>query len=125
MTGDTSERVSFPHSGTSLYDVIEGTYSVLDNFEQIDNMKEMMKETPLVFEEQKALALQSMSLKFDLQKDFRPSAIEVVRPRRQEDREPTLWNTFNIVQENLIRGGIPKTVNPPQEGKRGYYSCYQ
>ena len=25
--------------------------------------------------------------------------------RRQEDRDPTLWNTLNRVQESLIRGG--------------------
>jgi len=119
MTGDTSERVAFPHAGTSLSDVIEGTYSVLDNFEQTENMMELMKGIRLEPEEQQALALQSMSLKFDLQKDFRPSTIEVIRPRRQEDREATLWNTFNVIQENLIRGGIPKTVNPPEAGKRG------
>lgn len=26
--------------------------------------------------------------------------------RRFEDRDPSLWTTFNVVQENLIRGGL-------------------
>lgn len=31
---------------------------------------------------------------------------DIIRPRRLEDREPTLWNTYNTAQEAIIRGGI-------------------
>ena len=31
--------------------------------------------------------------------------------RRVEDQDPTLWNTFNVVQENLVKGGL-RVVNP-------------
>ena len=33
-----------------------------------------------------------------------PKALLTVR--RDEDKEDTLWNVFNRVQENLIRGGV-------------------
>jgi len=29
-----------------------------------------------------------------------------MRSAEYEDREPSLWNTFNVVQENLVRGGL-------------------
>ena len=32
--------------------------------------------------------------------------LSVLEPRRGEDKEPTLWKTFNVVQENLIKGGF-------------------
>ncbi|HEU4324584.1 MAG TPA: DUF932 domain-containing protein [Roseiflexaceae bacterium] len=34
-----------------------------------------------------------------------PSAVLV--PRRPEDNRPDLWTTFNLVQENLVQGGLP------------------
>ena len=30
-------------------------------------------------------------------------------PRRQDDTAPNLWNVFNVVQENAIRGGLTAT----------------
>ena len=31
---------------------------------------------------------------------------EILTPKRKADAFPTLWHTFNIVQENLIKGGF-------------------
>jgi hypothetical protein len=33
-------------------------------------------------------------------------ADQLLIPRRQEDTAPNLWNVFNVVQENAIRGGL-------------------
>jgi len=30
-----------------------------------------------------------------------------VTPRRREDVGQSLWTSFNVIQENLIRGGLP------------------
>jgi len=35
----------------------------------------------------------------------------IIEPMRVEDYESTLWNTFNVVQEKLIRGGFVKEQN--------------
>jgi hypothetical protein len=32
----------------------------------------------------------------------------IIDPLRDGDRDETLWNTFNVVQEKLIRGGFIK-----------------
>lgn len=32
--------------------------------------------------------------------------LSVLEPKRKEDSQPTLWQTFNVVQENLIKGGF-------------------
>ena len=31
---------------------------------------------------------------------------QLLAPRRAEDRKPDLWSTANVVQENLMKGGI-------------------
>ena len=39
------------------------------------------------------------------------SGVEPARllvPRRLEDAGDDLWRTFNVVQENVLRGGIPR-----------------
>ena len=35
---------------------------------------------------------------------------QILIPRREEDAEPTLWNTFNLVQEKFV-GGTNEHVN--------------
>ena len=31
---------------------------------------------------------------------------QIIEPRRYEDRGDSLWTTFNVIQENIIRGGL-------------------
>lgn len=31
---------------------------------------------------------------------------QIIAPRRREDAGQSLWQTFNVIQENLIRGGL-------------------
>jgi hypothetical protein len=33
-------------------------------------------------------------------------ARQLLAPRRREDRDETLWTTHNVIQENVIRGGL-------------------
>jgi hypothetical protein len=35
------------------------------------------------------------------------TASTLLQPRRREDTAKDLWTTFNVVQENLVKGGIP------------------
>ena len=120
LVSDTQiQAVQFAHTNTSLDDVIEGSYKVLNELDSVESAIESMKSTRLELMESRALAAQALSLKFDMSEDFRPSTVDMLQRRRQEDVDPTLWNTFNTLQENLIRGGVPKTVNPPENGRAG------
>jgi hypothetical protein len=118
MVGDAIQEVSFPHTNVSLDSVIEGSYKVLSDFQAVEAFKEEAKHIQLSQLEQKALGLQALSLKFDMN-DFRPSLDAILMPRRNEDSDGSLWSTFNILQENIVRGGVPKTVNYPVTGRMG------
>ncbi len=119
MYGESIEEVSFPHTKVTLDNVIEGAYTIVKEFDYVDDMVADMQNTPITMLEQQGMALQALSLKFDMSKDFRPSSRDILMPRRQEDVGSNLWTTFNVIQENIIRGGVPKTVNPPENGRHG------
>jgi hypothetical protein len=31
---------------------------------------------------------------------------QIIEPRRREDMGDSLWTTFNVIQENVVRGGL-------------------
>jgi hypothetical protein len=41
---------------------------------------------------------------------------QLIQPRRFEDRLQDLWTTFNVVQENAVRGGL--TARAPDSSRR-------
>jgi hypothetical protein len=112
MVGNSIQEVAFPHQALTLDNVIEGSYRVLDELNGISYLKEEAKLIELPRSEYRNLGTQALQLKFDLN-DYRPSVEAILQPRRHEDAPHTLWNTFNVLQENIMRGGVPKTVNPP------------
>ena len=95
--------IKVPHRG-NVDDVIEASYEVVAEFprqaEQIAEMKTLQLTGP----EQEAYATAATTLRFD--EDTQVSTLSVLRVRRVEDRDPSLWTTFNRVQENLVRGGV-------------------
>ncbi len=114
MTGQSVETVNIAHRALTTDNVIEGAYTVLKQQEQVQALMEDMKSITLLPSEQQLLAHTSSALRWDLE-DWRPSVKEVLTIRRSEDKEPTLWNTFNTIQENIVKGGIRKDTNTPKE----------
>ncbi len=119
IAGEVLEEIKFPHVGVSAPDIIEGAWRVLDSFEALEQSVELMKETTLSLPEQHILANSSLARHFDMANDFRPSSGDILVPRRREDHGNDIWTVFNRIQENMTRGGIPRTINPPESGRRG------
>lgn len=104
---DSSFRVR--HTG-DVSDVIEGVYSVVAEQEQTMAMIGEYAETKLLPDHQRAFAaaaaeLAPTTLEFD--------SAALLRPRRYLERgtswdlpKDDLWSTLNVVQENLVKGGV-------------------
>lgn len=97
------------HSGNVVDDVLEGTYSIINEFpgviERIGEMKAITLQQP----QQQAFANAAALLKWtpDEKTGALPvNSTELLRARRRDEQTPTLWNTFNVVQENLLKGGV-------------------
>lgn len=108
IVGDDIANVKIKHSGEIVQDVIEGAEHVVATFERVTESRERMKGITLYKDEQRALAEAILPIRFDVDhyRDAPISPDRLLIARRHEDRGDSLWNTFNVIQENLIKGGI-------------------
>ena len=65
-----------------------------------------MKALALKTGEQQAFARAALALRYDEGKAAPVSEDQVLSLHRREDGEGNLWTTMNVLQENLIRGGL-------------------
>ena len=105
IAGERFEEVRVPHTGRIQDQIIEGVYTVAEDFPRLIDATEGMKETRLTQAEQTVLAEASLVVRYgEDESPIRPD--QIIAPRRREDVGQSLWQTFNVIQENLIRGGI-------------------
>ncbi len=109
-TGDILEDIRIRHSGNEdkiRDDVIYAAYEVINNAEKVDNVVTNLLTTPIDSEERLLLAETALQIKYG--EDLAPiQPADLLKKNRSEDynRQENLWGSFNIIQENVIRGGI-------------------
>lgn len=105
IVGSTDFSAHVRHTGNVADNVIEGAYHVINEFNKVTESIEGMKQVTLTRPHQIAFAKAALSLRFE---DAASCGIEVTKllsVKRREDNDPTLWNTFNVIQEHVIKGG--------------------
>jgi hypothetical protein len=101
------DDIRVPHKGNIEGQVIEGCISILDRLPEVSESIREMSTLRLTPGEQTAFARAALVAKYDdADKPAPVTADQALTLRRREDAEPTMWNTLNAVQENLIRGGL-------------------
>jgi Domain of unknown function (DUF932) len=106
---DSMESLRVRHTGDVQNKVIEGTYSVLNNAEYALRAPQDWPQITLSKDEAHIFADQARVIRFgDAEGNVHSpiKAEQLLLPRRNEDTAPNLWNVFNVVQENTIRGGL-------------------
>jgi hypothetical protein len=105
VAGERFEDVRVPHKGNIQHDIIEGVYTVAEDFPRLIDASETMKEIQLGEDERRVLAEASLVARYGEEKSpIRPD--QIIQPRRREDVGQSLWMTYNTIQENMIRGGL-------------------
>ena len=105
IAGERFEEIRVPHKGGIQDQIIEGVYTVAEDFPRLIDASETMKETRLSQDEQRVLAEASLVARYgEDESPVRPD--QVIMPRRREDAGQSVWTTFNVIQENLVRGGL-------------------
>jgi Domain of unknown function (DUF932) len=94
--------------------VIEGAYSVVEDFPLIADSIEAWSGIQLSWEQRLAFAQAAVPLRFEESDGIEP--VHLLTPRRYGDQKADLFTTFNVVQENLIRGGIH--MSRSEKGRR-------
>ena len=100
----TFARLSIRHTGNVLDDVRKGADDIAKELPRIMGEVEEMQTIELTPDERGVFARAAMSLKFDESLPVEP--FQVLAARRYGDQESDLWTTFNVIQENLTKGGL-------------------
>ncbi|HBM2882462.1 TPA: DUF945 domain-containing protein [Klebsiella oxytoca] len=114
VCGESFGDIRVPHRGNVVEKVIEGAYEVLGIFDKVEEKRDAMQSLLLPAPAQHALAKAALTYRFG--EDHQPvTATQILTPRRYEDRQDNLWTTYQRIQENLLKGGLPGRT---EKGKR-------
>lgn len=111
----TVESVKVRHSGTAQdvqHKVIEGTYHVMEEAKRALAAPADWSRLALDKGEAQVFAEAAHVLRFgDAEGETNTPIVpaQLLRPRRRDDTANDLWTVFNVLQENVIRGGLHAT----------------
>jgi hypothetical protein len=106
MVSDTTfEHISVRHSGGESDEIIAASFKLLATVPQLTEHVESFRARQLNDTEAKAFAEAAIMLRWDAVQNAPVSAEKVLESRRYEDKGNNLWQVYNRVQENLLRGG--------------------
>ncbi len=104
-----SGEVRVPHRGNVVDRVIEGAYEVVGVFDRIEEKRDAMQSLILPPPARQALAQAALTYRYG--DEHRPvTTADILTPRRREDYGKDLWSTYQTIQENMLKGGIPVAV---------------
>jgi hypothetical protein len=112
VCGTTENDIRVRHKGDITSEVIEGAFRVLDDFQHVGEQRDAMKSLQLNDGERMAFARGALMLRYGATDadEATPAAPvterQFLRAQRGADTGNDLWTTFNVVQENAIRGGL-------------------
>jgi len=114
VCGENIQDFRVPHKGDIVHDVIEHAYQTLDGFGLIREVTEEMKAVTLDDAQAERFAQAALMLRYEPTTGEDGQVVEapifahqLLRARRAEDADRSVWTTFNRVQENAVRGGLP------------------
>ncbi len=101
------ETHKIKHIGYADSHVKQAVESVLESIPRISGRVNDFREIELAKDEQGVYAMAALAAKYGeeevQQREFRLDRL--IMPARAADQAPTLWHTFNTLQERLIKGG--------------------
>jgi hypothetical protein len=107
VVGDGYQRLHVAHTRNQVRDVIEGSFTVIEESRKALSRAREMSRVMLSQDETRLLATSVHTERFgasDIGELVKPEQLLV--PKRVEDRKDDLFSVLNRIQENVIRGGI-------------------
>jgi len=111
IADSTFSKLSVRHGKNIVKDIIGGSHEIIRDVPMICDHVEGMQETELTGEERAIFARTAYSFAHGQpdEKNLTSDASivnQMLHPKRHTDGGKDLWTTFNVIQENIIRGGV-------------------
>jgi hypothetical protein len=98
------------HSKDALESIDKGIKEIVETVPLIVGKSEEMNSIILNPVDQLSLSSKVIERVWEDPKVRPLEPVQLIQARRDGDKEPTLWNTYNTIQENLIKGGLIGTT---------------
>lgn len=119
VMGNIEKQNKVYHKGTAQGNVFEGVYEVLEDFKQIEYTQNRMQSLMLTDKTRSDLAHAAYWLMnpFDVEEvqnngwklpEYEYDPMSLLMPRRADDNKKDMYSTFNVLQENVIKGGVKR-----------------
>jgi len=110
--------VSIRHTRKTVDEVIAASYTIAGDSDRIGSHIDSFRQRTLTEEERNDFAARALTLRYESIEaaPVRPSFL--LEPKRVEDRGNSLWQTFNTVQERMMRGSRPDRLKALSQSRR-------
>jgi len=101
--------ISIRHTGDILRDVIDGSHQLIGDAQKTLGTVNKWGQLLLTDGEREAFAESAHTLRFADSEGKVTTPItpaQLLEPRRYADHGKDLWTSFNVIQENVLRGGL-------------------
>jgi hypothetical protein len=105
----TLGELSIRHTGDAPLEVLDASFKVLEQADKTLAYAEAWGKLELKEIERAAFAKKAHKLRWEGKTSGVASAvspIKLLEARRDSDRGTDLWSVFNVVQENILKGGV-------------------
>jgi len=107
VVGDDFFRYASRHSGSIKQEALDFAGQLTHELPRIEDAIDRWGKIHLTPHKQNEFAHRAIEMRWSKDASYTPEA--VLEARRQEDQGDSLWNTFNRIQENCVKGGIVAT----------------
>jgi hypothetical protein len=94
------------HQGDVISRVADAGGEIIEVFPTVIEKAEEWSKIQLTPQQQIAFADSAKGLRWDREGDTEVLTSDLMRTRRIQDSKSDLWTTFNVLQENIIKGGV-------------------
>jgi hypothetical protein len=110
--------VSIRHTHRTVEQVVIASQKIAGNSDGIGSRIDAFRQRTLTEAERTDFASRALALRYEsaAEAPVRPSVL--LEPNRREDHGSSLWQTFNVVQERMMRGSRPDRLKALQEHRR-------
>lgn len=105
VVGASSSDLKIRHLDLSPTKLVDATHEVVTSLTRALELSEKMKAVFLSVAERQKFAQDAIELAFDGEK-YAVNPDSLLYSWRSQQRADNLWNTFNVVQEHIVRGGV-------------------
>ncbi|TKB11299.1 DUF932 domain-containing protein [Desulforhopalus sp. IMCC35007] len=116
MVASEFANFSHKHIGFSPDDFIQSAFEIAAAAGTIADRVNEMKVIEMTPDERGVYAQAAHSLVYDEPESAPVRQDQLLAERRLDDKGKDLWTTFNVVQENIMRGGL-KGINRDSNGR--------